>query len=100
MNCDRTGDNETFWYTAWFRDTTLQPEEQDYEWCACILIDAPSAILAQGWGDHLARCFSERRRTELFLRSQTEDYRAGLYDETNSPHIAHGYEATDEELGW
>jgi len=64
----------TYWYVAWFRDTTQPADDQDYEWPDCILIDAASADLAKLWGDELSRRFSRNQETELFLWSKTEDY--------------------------
>ena len=95
-------DKQTFWYVGWFCDTTQPPDEEDYEWCACFLIDTESATLAQLWGDELSRRFSKKWPTEKFLRSEAQQYQP---DEVQvqtrpTPHIAYGYEATDEEIGW
>lgn len=46
-----------FLYTAWFRDTTADPDEQDYEWPAGILIEAADAEEALAWGDVLSKDF-------------------------------------------
>ena len=98
MNSDQTPDRtQTFWYIAWFRDTTQQPDDQDYETCACILIDAESAELAQSWGDVLSRRFSEDMQTEVFLWSEIEEYRAYKPD-SGTPHIAYGDDSSNEYL--
>jgi hypothetical protein len=35
-----------FVYTVWFRDTSAQPDDQDYELLACIVIEADSIEVA------------------------------------------------------
>jgi hypothetical protein len=83
----------TYWYVAWFRDTTQPADDQDYEWPDCILIDAASADLAKLWGDELSRRFSRNQETELFLWSKTEDYNPDEpVDISATPHIAYGCE--------
>jgi len=42
-------------YTAWLRDLSARPDDQNYEFPAGILIDAGSAEAAQAWGDNLAQ---------------------------------------------
>ncbi|MBY0249309.1 MAG: hypothetical protein K2Q17_16740 [Nitrospiraceae bacterium] len=88
-------------YTAWFRDSLIHPEEQDYEWCACIVIDANTLEDAKTWGDHLARQFSGKSFSEQFLRSVTESTEGYAdVDISSTPRIKYGYNATDEEIGW
>ena len=93
---------QPFWYVAWFRDTTQAPDDQDYEWCACFLIDAQSAELAKQWGDILAHKYSNAMETEVFLWSETQHYDPNdkSVDTSHTPHFAYGHEATDDELGW
>ena len=51
----------TSWtYAAWFRNRRLAPEDEDYEWVACILIKAPGKLEAQAWGDHLAKAMTAK----------------------------------------
>ena len=88
-------------YTVWFRDTSAEPDDQDREWPACIVIDADRIDDATAWGDHLAKRFSNRRSTEQFLRSQSEPIDAySDADMSSTPRVACGHEATDEEIGW
>lgn len=82
-------------YTAWLRDLSAQPDDQDYEFPACLLIDAETAEAAQAWGDHLAekRC----ARGDLhFLWSEAEfaDVPPDL------PLIRDGEDAPDAQIGW
>jgi hypothetical protein len=87
-------------YTAWFRDTRMAPSDQDYEWPACFLIEAATPHAALSWGDRLARGFSQRRITEVYLKSSVEDESDVQWDLSTLPVIQVGYEASDEEIGW
>lgn len=92
------GEMPRFAYTVWFRDTTLPPEDPEHEWPACLVIDATSAALALGWGDHLAKDFASRRRDEEFLSSSIAPH-----DSTTTvqlPVILYGQAASDAEIGW
>jgi len=85
-------------YTAWFEDQFAEPDDQDREWPACIVIDAPGVAEAHSWGDHLARAFATRRMSELFLRSSIEA--EGDNASRSTPVVSVGVEASDRELGW
>lgn len=85
-------------YTAWFRDELAQAEDEDYEWPACLVIEANTPSDAQRWGDHLSASFSRRRGTERFLRSHVELAEAATAAEL--PVVAEGHEVTDAEIGW
>jgi hypothetical protein len=87
-----------FVYRVWFRDHDASPDEQDYEWVACFVVDAASDEEARGWGDHLARDYSRRIGHEEFLHSDVEP--ADDVAREQLPVIAAGYAATDGEIGW
>jgi hypothetical protein len=90
-----------FPYAVWFRDNTLQQSGHGFEWIACILIDAENSEDAKSWGDHLAKKFSERDPDNDYLRSFVEYPGAwNDLDNTYTPTVAFGYEATDDEIGW
>ncbi|HUR81381.1 MAG TPA: hypothetical protein VM733_11480 [Thermoanaerobaculia bacterium] len=84
-----------FLYTAWFRDLTAMPDDEDAEWPACFVIDAPRSIAALEWGDQLARDFSARRGTEVFQWSTVE-----AEADPSLPVVKYGQAASDEEIGW
>jgi len=90
-----------FVYTVWFRDTSLSPDDQDFEWPACIVIEADSLADSTEWGDHLSRRFAADRPNERIVRSESEviESYADL-DLTSAPRIKYGQEASDVELGW
>ncbi len=82
-------------YTASLRNLAARPDDQDYEFPACILIDSDSPDAAKAWGDHLAlkRC----ARGDLHL----------LWSEIEStdmppdlPLIRDGEDAPDSLIGW
>lgn len=82
-------------YTAWLRNLAARPDDQDYEFPACILIDSDSPEAAQVWGDHLAqkRC----TRGDLhFVWSEAEftDVPPDL------PLVRDGEDAPDSLIGW
>ena len=82
-------------YVAWFRDHTLDPSDQDYEWPACLLIAAADGPAALSWGDRLAARYADGRRCE-FLGSFLDP------DEWNPgevPRIAFGEDAPDDVFG-
>jgi hypothetical protein len=82
-------------YTAWLRDLSAQPDDQNYEFPAAILIDAETAEAAQAWGDHLAekRC---ARGDLYFLWSEAE-----LTDVLpDLPVVRDGETVTDVYIGW
>jgi len=56
-------------YTVWLRDSSESQDSQDFEFPACILIEAPSERAAIEWGDHLANSLCTRRPEIGFLRS-------------------------------
>jgi hypothetical protein len=61
-----------FMYSAWFRDETLLPDDQDYEWVGMFIIEAESASAALAWGDELAKRHAVKSG-EPFIRSYVED---------------------------
>jgi hypothetical protein len=85
-------------YTVWFRDELAADDDQDQEWPACFVVDASSAQDAHSWGDHLARSFSAKRESEIFLRSELEERIESKQD--TLPVIVVGHEASDVEIGW
>jgi hypothetical protein len=84
-----------FDYVAWFRDPALPPEDQDYEWPACFIIDAQSPETAHEWGDRLARSYAPRAR-QVFRWSRVEPSKG----DPRLPTVAVGEEASDQKIGW
>ena len=88
-------------YTAWFRDTDLDPDDQDYEWPACMVIDAPGRSEATELGDHHAERLSSNRPNQQFLRSGSEPIEHyAKVDMAPVPRIQWKLEATDAEISW
>ncbi|MCW2643197.1 MAG: hypothetical protein JWP76_5503 [Dactylosporangium sp.] len=85
-------------YVAWFRDPALPADDQDYEWPAVFIVEAPSAKEAKSWGDHLAKGRAVRAG-EIYLRSSAEPY-AQSPEKDTLPVVAYGVEVPDEEVGW
>jgi hypothetical protein len=91
---------ERFLYTAWFRDLQAEPDEQDYEWPACFLVEAVTEAEALEWGDHLAKSFSDRKVTEKYLSSSVEPGDLTDAEVAALPLVPFGHEASDFEIGW
>ena len=90
-------------YAAWFRNHEMTPGDQDYEWVACILINAVSKSEAQEWGDHLAHRMTSRNTKEEFLWSEVRSTEDSFYENTKHeslPVVDYGIEVTDEQIGW
>lgn len=88
-----------FAYVAWFIDLNLPPDDQDYEWPACFIVEAVSADEALRWGNHLSMDYS-KRTFQPFLRSEAMDLNVAEGDWSSEPVVPTGYEATDDEIGW
>lgn len=94
---------EKFIYAVWFRDTNMLPDEEDYEWVACIAIEAANMKEAQEWGDHLSKNMTTRNSNEIFLWSEVGKPEDPLYvgtDVSRLPSIKYGEEASDKFIGW
>jgi hypothetical protein len=88
-------------YTAWFRDADCDAEDQDHEWCACILITADSDVAAQRWGDYLAEGFVKRHPNEHFIMSKAEpETQPEVCRLAALPRASYGEFILDEEIGW
>ena len=85
-------------FTVWFRDHSLTPDEQDYEWPACFEVLAAASYDALAWGAHLSGRYAERQDRLTVLRCTVEALPAG--PSGRLPLIRHGEEATDREIGW
>jgi hypothetical protein len=86
-------------YAVWFRDLTMLPDDQDYEWVACIAIEAPTESEAQSWGDHLAHRRSQGATDAVFLHSSVKPI--VKYDvRRDGPLVSAGMDVSDEVIGW
>jgi len=89
-----------FIYTVWFRDPAFPPDDQDYEWPACFVVDAVGAAEARSWGDRLASAYAWRSKQET-LSSSTEPLAStDLLGVDPLPVVEYGVWASDEEIGW
>ena len=91
-------------YSVWFQDQSADPSDQDYQWVACILIDADTAEDAKKWGDHLAESYSARNPDNVFLWSQDvttmDDPTWRKVTDWRCPVVVCGHEASEEHIGW
>ena len=90
-----------FMYTVWFKDNKANPKDQDYEWVACIRIEAENKDFAKQWGDKLSKKYDDNHSNESYLSSTIEPLEKYNDKEISStPLIKYGDDATDEEIGW
>jgi hypothetical protein len=82
-------------YAVWLRDLSAQPDDQNYEFPACLLIDAETAEAARAWGDHLAekRC----ARGDLYFLWSEAEFAAVPPD---LPLVLDGQDVPDAVIGW
>ena len=82
----------------------MDPKDQDYEWVACIQINAKNKFDALSWGDMLAKDYSKRRETEIFIRSDVLDksdpFFKDVKDWDSTPIIEDGEYAADDKISW
>lgn len=74
----------------------MLPEDQDCEWCACLLIEATSLNMAIERGNHLAKSYVNRTPMLDFIRSYIDDDSWSMADHV--PVIKIGQ--ADEEIEW
>lgn len=89
-----------FVYTVWFRDPRFPSDDQDYEWPACFVIEAPSAADASHWGDRIASQYSVRAGQQMLSSSVEPFDTVDLPGKQELPVIEYGHEASDDEIGW
>jgi hypothetical protein len=90
-------------YTRWFRNLDADPSDPDYEWPACIIIDAESGGSAKEWGDHLSTGKCRREASYKFISSDSIELTDPFYSDADwrmTPRIRQGQGATDAQLGW
>lgn len=84
----------------WFRDSRLQPDDQDHQWPACFIIDALTAGDAASWGDQLSQDYVWRTGLQRLSSSAESAETADVAGLNQLPIIPFGHYATDAELGW
>jgi hypothetical protein len=88
-----------FVYTVWLRELKLPPDDPDYEWPACFVVDGATEASAQGWGDHLAERYA-RTHNQAMMSSSVELVTSSTLGIDTLPVVQEGHEATDTEIGW
>jgi len=89
-----------FVYSVWFRNPNTTPDDQDYEWVACFVIDAADSQAALAWGDHIAQRYAARVRDVLLSSEVTDISLAEGSDLDQLPMVADGEDVSDEIIGW
>ena len=89
---------QAYLFTAWFRDASLAPDDQDHEWPACFEVLAATADLAEAWGSHLVQEHAASQPHLTALSCSVEELPAGPSGQL--PLVPYGVEATAGEIGW
>ena len=84
-------------YVAWFRDHEVPSDDQDSEWCACLIITATDGGAALAWGDQLAVEYSYRQSGCEFLRSYLDP---DSWVNATVPCVIAGQTTSHKEIGW
>lgn len=87
-----------FLFVAWFRDESMPPSDQDYEWPACFFILADTENDALNWGDTLSKKYAVGSN-QIFFRSYIDNYPYTGQD-SELPIIKYGQLDVDEVIGW
>jgi hypothetical protein len=87
---------QAFEYVVWFRNETLDPEDEDHEWPAVFVVVSASAAAAKKWGDVLASSYASRTQ-ETFLWSSATPV---AEPHPKSPIVLDGETVTDDYIGW
>ena len=90
--------DERFEYVAWFRDERLPPGDEDHEWPAVFIVEAPDQEAAGRWGDRLA-ARRALRAGETFISSSTSMCGSERVD-ARLPVVRFGQEVPDDVIGW
>ena len=90
-----------FLYTAWFRDTAITPGDAQYEWSACILIDAISDRDAKEWGNYLAMQRVARTQTLYLFDATLENADSWPQKKIQTvPKVNYGEQISGLQIGW
>ena len=85
-------------FTAWFQDSLLPPDDEDFEWPACFIIEAENQNDALLWGRELAEDYCRRRASETLLHCGID---LAEEDEILTlPLVVFGQSVEDEHIGW
>lgn len=85
-------------YVAWFRDESLEKDDQDYEWPACFVINSENSKDAVKWGDILSKKYSNKWNQKFIKSYIDEDAKESEFEKL--PIVEYGEYATDEFIGW
>lgn len=87
-------------YTVWLRNHGLPPDDPDYEWPACFIVEGMDGASAKGWADYLSERYASRNNS-LVLRSDVAAFDTctarGIHE---LPVVLEGEDASDAKTGW
>ena len=86
-------------YSVWFRNKEADPSDQDYEWVASFIVDAPSAPDAKRWGDELSRSYASRNSTNEYRSSEAFPI-SNPKSAAELPVVEYGVTVSDQHIGW
>lgn len=89
-----------FVYTVWFRNPRKEPDDPDFEWPACFLVEGVSFQAALQWGDLLASEYAAEVPEELVSSEAEPAALSSLPGLETLPVVRVGQRATRDEIGW
>ena len=90
-----------FVFTALLKDNDLQPEDQDFEFPACFIVEAESKAKALSWGNDVTLEHCLRNPAHKLIDTVVEssnNYAAHVLEKL--PKIKYGFMPSEEYLGW
>ena len=83
-------------YVVWFRDPSLPPDDEDYEWPATFVVVAAADTAAKAWGDTLASDYAGRTGQIVLCSKIVPD---GTLD-VELPRVDDQERVSDIKIGW
>jgi hypothetical protein len=87
-------------YTVWMRDLSVLPDDPDYEWPACFIVDGATEQTAKQWADRLAATYATTHN-QCVIGSTIEALATSTLPGADTlPAVEEGEDAPDEKIGW
>ena len=90
-----------FIFTALLRDNDLQPEDEDFEFPACFIVEAGSKAKALSWGNDVTadHCLNNPAH-ELFSTAVESPNNYPSHVLEDLPKVKYGFMPSEEYIGW
>ncbi len=90
-----------FVFTALIQDDDLDPQDLDYEFPACFIVEAQSTEMALSWGNNLVMVHCLNNATHKVINTVVEPiHNYSEHALTSLPKVYYGVPVSDEVIGW